>query len=120
MDGLADMVSDRAGGTLDYNLFVEAAGTYALSLRVAGERGTISVFDDGVLVGSVLAQAGGWRTLSLAVPLDAGTETLRLRFGSAGQVVNWIDLRAVAVPEPASLGVLGLAAVALRRRRVVP
>ena len=114
-DGLADMVSTRGGGTIDYQLMVNDAGVYELTLRVAGERGTISVLDDGVAVGSVYANAGAFRTLTLQVPLAEGLRTLRLRFERSGQVINWVNFR--AVPEPTSLGAAGLAGVALARRR---
>ena len=118
-DGLADLVSTRAGATLDYQLSVDAAGTYELSLRYAGEGGTVQVLDGTELLGTFAADAGAFRTLTLAVDLDAGLETLRLRFSRDGQVVNWLNFAEITpVPEPATLGLLGTGGLlALRRRR---
>ena len=45
VDGLADMKSTAAGGSVDYNIQVDSAGNYPLNFRVAGAIGQIRIIE---------------------------------------------------------------------------
>ena len=51
-NGLADMITAAAGGSLYYNIQVDTAGSYPLNFRVAGAIGQISVYEGGTLLGT--------------------------------------------------------------------
>jgi hypothetical protein len=90
-DGLADMVSSGTGATLDYNIHVDAAGTYPLNFRVAGATGQLSVYRNGTFLGSAFATQTGWSTVGTVVSLLAGTQTLRVVVSANAQKVNWME-----------------------------
>ena len=75
-NGLADMISSAAGGSVDYNLQVDSPGTYPLNFRVAGVIGQIKVYSGGTLLGTANIHQGSWNTVSTTVALAAGTQTL--------------------------------------------
>ena len=115
-DSLADMTASAGNAQLNYNLFVENAGLYNVKLRVAGGAGLITLLDGTTTLGTALATAGGFQTLSTQIRLDAGYESLTLRLQRSGQTINYIEF--AAVPEPSVAGLLlGLGAIATRSRR---
>lgn len=93
-NGLADMKSTAAGGSVDYNIQVDSPGNYPLNFRVAGALGQISVYKSGALLGTANATQAGWSTVSTAVSLVAGTQTLHVVFGSNAQQLNWMEFLA--------------------------
>jgi hypothetical protein len=93
-DGLADMIAASAGGSCYYNLQVDAPGIYPLSFRVAGAVGSVKIYANNVLLGTATVSQSGWTTVSTAVPLAAGTQTVRVVLGSTSQHLNWMDFLA--------------------------
>jgi hypothetical protein len=96
VDGIANMQSTAAGGSLDYNIQVDAAGNYPLNFRVSGAIGTIQIYENGTLLGTANATQTGWATVSANVALPAGTQTLHVVLGANGQLLNWIDFLATS------------------------
>ena len=77
-NGLADMISGEAGGSLYYNIQVDTAGSYPLNFRVGGAAGQISVYEGATLLGTASSTTAGWCTVSTTVALPAGTQTLQV------------------------------------------
>jgi hypothetical protein len=92
--GLADMKSTAAGGSVDYNIQVDAAGNYPLNFRVAGATGQLRVYRGGTLLGSANVGQTSWSTVSTAVSLGSGTQTLHVVLGSNAQQLNWMEFLA--------------------------
>jgi len=101
-NGLADMISAAAGGSLNYNLQVDTAGSYPLDFRVGGAPGQISVYEGATLLGVANVTQSSWSTVSTTVALPAGTQTLEVVLSANGQRLNWMQFQpvngAVAVP----------------------
>ncbi len=57
VDGLADMISTAADGSVDYNIQVDSPGSYLLNFRVAGAIGQIRVFEGSTLLGAARRNA---------------------------------------------------------------
>ena len=95
VDGLADMISTAAGGSVDYNIQVDSAGGYPVSFRVAGATGQIRVYRSGALLGTASVAQTGWSTVSTTVTLSAGTQTLHVVLGSNAQHLNWIEFTGI-------------------------
>ena len=93
-NGLADMISAAAGGSLDYNIQVDSPGIYPLNFRVAGAIGQIKVYNGGTLLGTANIPLASWSTVSTAVSLAAGTQTLHVVLTSTAQQLNWMDFLA--------------------------
>jgi hypothetical protein len=93
-NGLADMKSAAAGGSVDYNIQVDSPGNYPLNFRVAGAIGQIRVYKGATLLGTATATQGGWSTVATAVSLAAGTQTLRVVLAANAQQLNWMEFLA--------------------------
>ena len=93
-NGLADMKSSAAGGSLDYNIQVDSAGNYPLNFRVAGATGQIKVYNGGTLLGTANIPTTSWSTVSTTVSLAAGTQTLHVVLSANAQQLNWMDFLA--------------------------
>jgi hypothetical protein len=93
-NGLADMKSTAAGGSVDYNIQVDSAGSYPLNFRVAGAIGLISVYKGGTLLGTANATQTSWATVSTTVTLAAGTQTLHVVLAANAQQLNWMEFQA--------------------------
>lgn len=100
-DGFADMVCGVGGARLDYNLSLPSAGSYTVSVRVAGA-GTIQIYLGSALLGTATASSSGWSTVSTTVSLATGTQTLRI-VPSVGQRLNWLDWVLSTPSAPANL-----------------
>jgi hypothetical protein len=100
-----NLKSVRATEWLNYTVDIAAAGTYAVTLRVAssGTGGTVHLAVDGSNVsGSIaLPDTGGWDTWRTTAPVDvalpSGKHIVRLAIdanGSGGTAadINWIDV----------------------------
>jgi hypothetical protein len=81
--------SNAAGATADYNIQVDSAGTYMLSLRTLAT-GKIDVLEKDQVLASAEASGDDVQTLKISAPLPAGPQTLRIRFGGAGMVLSSI------------------------------
>ncbi len=112
IDGIAEMASNQSGSWLDYNIFVEEAGEYEVSLRLAGQAGMVRLRDgDGQELDGLYMYEGGWRTNTLTIDLETGYNTLRLALQNAGQLVNWIEFELISALIPGDLdgdGFVGL------------
>ncbi len=93
-NGLADMVGAAANGSLDFNVQVDIAGNYPVSLRVAGTTGLIKIYKGATLLGTASVTQTSWSTVSTNIPLAAGLQTIRVVFGSNAQKLNWLDFLA--------------------------
>jgi hypothetical protein len=87
----------EVGERLDYAVYVEAASTFDVGLRVAGSGGILRVELDGTSVGVTQAvNTGGWQSwTTLTVPnvaVPAGAHTLRVAVVSAGVNLNYLDV----------------------------
>jgi hypothetical protein len=111
MSGIQTETTSDAGGGLNvgyidlndwmnYSVNVATAGAYTVNLRIASQMtgGQVQIRN---AAGSVLAtvnipNTGGWQTwqtVSAAINLSAGTQTLRLQSSaSAGWNINWFEL----------------------------
>jgi hypothetical protein len=98
VDGLADMTATAAGGSVDYNLQVDTAGSYLLNFRVAGAVGVIKVFNGATQLGTVTETSGAWSTISTTVSLAAGPQTLHVTLGTSAQRLNWVEFVATNHP----------------------
>jgi carbohydrate binding protein with CBM6 domain len=100
------------GEWLAYSVNVAAAGAYILEARVAANAagGTLHVEANGKDVSGPLPipNTGGWQswtTLSRAISLGAGAQTLRVVVDAAGATgvvgnLNWVRISATAAPPP--------------------
>ena len=90
-NGLADMKSTAAGGSVDYNIQVDSPGNYPLNFRVAGAIGQIRVYNGATLLGTANVTQTSWTTVSTTVSLAAGTQTLHVVLTSNAQQLNWME-----------------------------
>jgi oligosaccharide reducing-end xylanase len=88
------------GDFVDYTINAPTSGNYSVHLRVASatQGGTLDLFANNAVLGSVAVNGTGgwqaWTTLITTVRLNAGQQTLRLRFsGGNGYLfnLNWIE-----------------------------
>ena len=93
-NGLADMITAAANGSVDYNIQVDVAGNYPVNFRVAGATGQVKVYSGSTLLGSANITQTGWSTVSATIPLAAGTNTLQVVLTANSQQLNWIDFLA--------------------------
>ena len=84
------VTSNAAGATADYNIQVDAAGAYKLSLRALGT-GKIEVLEKDQVLGSADASGSDVQTLDITAQLPDGPQTLRLRFGGSGIILSSIE-----------------------------
>jgi hypothetical protein len=104
-NGLADMISASAGGSVDYNIQVDTAGSYPLNFRVAGATGQINIYEGGTLLGTANVTKTSWSTVSTTVTLPAGTQTLHVVLASSAQQLNWMEFQPVNGPVAVPTGV---------------
>ena len=104
-NGLADMISAAAGGSVDYNIQVDSAGSYPLNFRVSGAIGLISVYKGGTLLGTANATQTSWATVSTTITLAAGTQTLHVVLAANAQQLNWMEFQPVNGPVSVPTGV---------------
>jgi hypothetical protein len=104
-NGLADMITAAAGGSLNYNIQVDTAGSYPLNFRVSGATGLISVYEGGTLLGTANVTQLTWSTVSTTVTLPAGTQTLEVVLSANGQHFNWMQFQPVNGPVAVPTGV---------------
>ncbi len=105
-DGLADMKSTAAGGSVDYNIQVDSAGNYPLGFRVAGATGQLRVYKGAALLGTATTTQTSWSTVSTVIPLTAGPQTLRIVLGSNAQRLNWMEFAVTNAPPSTNLALV--------------
>jgi hypothetical protein len=82
--------ADGPGATADYNIQVDSAGTYQLSLRALGT-GKVDVVENGQVLGSANADGDDVQTLAITAQFPAGPQTLRVGFGASGMILSSIS-----------------------------
>jgi hypothetical protein len=78
--------------TADYNVQVDSAGTYTLTLHVFGT-GKIDIMEKDQVLASGSPTGSEVQDLPITVPLPAGPQTLRVRFDASGMIMSSISLR---------------------------
>jgi hypothetical protein len=78
------------GATADYNVQVDAAGTYKLCLKCMGS-GKIDVLENGQVLGSADISGSDVQVVEIPAQLPAGPQTLRIRFGASGTILSTIE-----------------------------
>ena len=84
------VTSNAAGATADYNLQVDSAGAYKISLRALGT-GKIELVEKDQVLASVDLSGSDVQTLNTVAQLPVGQQTLRLRFGGSGMIVSTLE-----------------------------
>jgi len=92
---------------MKYNVNVSAAGTYTLNFRVAGTSdGQFEVRNSsGAVLKTVdVPTTGGWqswKTVSVPVALNSGSQTLQIYIKDSGWNFNWFEVGGTTTAEPA-------------------
>jgi len=97
--GGIDIGYTNVGDYLKYPVFVQIAGNYNLTLRIAGFGGRVSLYYDDAnntaLIGSLtFASTGGWQTwqdFKLSVPITAGPHVLKVYVDVEGFNMNYLN-----------------------------
>jgi hypothetical protein len=90
------------GDWVQWNINVTQTGNYKLTTRSATINPSgVEVYIDGAYTAELgLSNTNSWTTWqsfqSVAFPLTAGNHTLRVRFATAGQNLNWVQLDQVS------------------------
>jgi hypothetical protein len=82
--------ASAVGATADYNIQVDAAGSYNLGLRILGT-GKVEIVERDQTIASGNASGDEVQTLVIPAQLPAGPQTLRIRFGGSGMILSSID-----------------------------
>ncbi len=98
------------GDWIRYDINVEQAGTYELSLRVASQDGGVVRVEEGNgenIYAEINVDTGGyqiWETVTQEIELSAGEQTFTLVVAEGAWNLNWFELSTVgggnATPEP--------------------
>lgn len=83
--------SNAAGAVVGYNLQVDAAGTYLLSLKCFGS-GKIEAKENTQALGAINVSGSDVQTLAMEVQLPAGPQTLSLCFGASGTILSTLEV----------------------------
>ncbi|MEN6341340.1 MAG: NosD domain-containing protein, partial [Methanospirillum sp.] len=95
--GVTNIGYIRSGEWTEYTVNVPATGTYPATFRVAGwDTGRqIAVSVDGASKPTVAVPNSGsydaWRTVTVQIPLEAGTRVIRFAFSSDKQNLDYVD-----------------------------
>lgn len=90
-EGFLDMTITGNGGWIDYNVQVDAAGTYGLTLRASGKDGLhIEILSGAAVLARVTSDQHAWQDCPTQVKLPAGAQTLRLRSTGKDTAINWL------------------------------
>lgn len=114
-----DGSTSSAGDIVSLNVGPLAAGTYAFSYSLSGNQRQLGFADSvvayiefGVMSWShTLPYSAGWQTFTQEFTLTSATDPVYMRFGATGgdnigMLLDNVQLSAVPVPEPASLGLM--------------
>jgi hypothetical protein len=90
--GEYQMAANTSGAALDYNIQVDAPGVYTLGFRVAGNGGKLEVLKRDQVIATAEVPAGNdWHTVQTAVQLPGGLQKVRVRYGTSGLCLHWIE-----------------------------
>jgi|GEM_PF-5050431 len=105
LGGICNIGFTTAGEWLEYNVFVEKAGTFDLNLRLSSRRGgNISLEIDGVEVEEIHANTGNWRQYEnhvVTTSLSRGNHRIRVNFIDGGINFNFIEAELLGITLPA-------------------
>lgn len=111
------------GDWVQWNINVSQAGNFTLTTRSATTSSArVEVFIDGNYVAELgLANLNSWTTwqsfTSSVFPITAGAHTLRVRFATGGQNLNWVQLDQTSAVNQAEAFTVGLWRLASRLDR---
>lgn len=97
IDGGENVTSIDAGDWFEYEVDVEAEGTYTVSYRVASETegGNFTVSSDGSDLSTISFDATGdwqvWTSVSDNISLSAGVQTIRITANTGNWSINWFE-----------------------------
>jgi hypothetical protein len=92
-DSFLEMQAQNGGGSICYNVNVEAAGEYTLDIRTT-QSGEILILDTNKKeLASVTVANKGWQTVTTTLSLPAGAQTLRLYPDSGGQAFTTLTFK---------------------------
>ncbi len=107
IDGDCNIGWTAAGEWLEYNVETDQSGMFDISLRLASQPGaSVSVFVDGVSVGSVSVPGGAWQSYAdyaLSANLSSGTHTVRVEFDTGDVNFNYMDIQPASLTLPARI-----------------
>jgi len=84
----ADMVADKGGASIDYNLQSDAAGQYTVRLRVNGAE-SVTAGNGSLTLGKKAGK--DWKTIETKLQLNKGTGTLRVNIPDKDQRIESIE-----------------------------
>lgn len=89
-----------AGDWMDYNVYIEKAGTYSTEFRIASKpgNGQLEMLVNGNRATMLtIEKTGGWQnwaTLTATSELIAGNQAIRIQAPSGGWNINWFKIHA--------------------------
>lgn len=95
-DGFLHTIATEAGSWADYQVRVDKAATFAVTLRATGG-GTdrLRISADGAPLAEVPWSGEAWQSLTTSVALGEGVHRLRISGLGGGRTLNWIGFAAV-------------------------
>ena len=107
LNGVCNIAWTTSGEWLEYNFFVEQAGIYDISLRLASLiSGTVSADIDGTEIRRLEVSTGGWQNYSdhaFSTQLSRGAHTIRVNFIDGNVNFNFFDLKLIGIAVPAKI-----------------
>ncbi len=96
--GITNIGYIRSGEWVEYTVNVPATGTYPATFRVAawdaGRQIAVSVDGSAAVATANLPNSGSydaWRTVTVQIPLTAGTHVIKFQFNSDKQNLDYVD-----------------------------
>ncbi len=100
--GVTNVGYIRSGEWTEYTVNVATAGTYPATFRVAtwdaGRQIAVSVDGGSTVATAILPNTGSystWNTVTVQVPLAAGTHVIKFQFNSDKQNLDYVDFGTV-------------------------
>jgi Glycosyl hydrolase catalytic core len=91
---LLDLQTGDADATVDYNLQVDTAGSYDVTLHISGTPGKIDIMKGDQTLASVQPADKTWQDTTATIDLPEGPQTLRLHLGEKGQLIESLNFAA--------------------------